>query len=66
LIAARKDKLVSPTRNTGALAAALRAQKVPVQEIYYDKVSHTTLVASIAAPLRWLAPTLDDVAAFAR
>lgn len=66
LIAARKDKLVSPTRNTGALAAALRAQKVPVQEIYYDKVSHTTLVASIAAPLRWLAPTLDDVAAFVR
>jgi acetyl esterase/lipase len=66
LIAARQDKLVSPTRNTGALAAALRAQKVPVQEIYYDKVSHTTLVASIAAPLRWLAPTLDDVAAFAR
>jgi acetyl esterase/lipase len=64
LIAARNDKLVSPSRNTGHLAEALRAQQVPVQEIYYDKVSHTTLVASIAAPMRWLAPTLDDVAAF--
>lgn len=66
LIAARKDKLVNPERNTGKLVAALRAQQVPVQEIYYDKVSHTTLVGSIAAPLRWLAPTLDDVAAFVR
>jgi acetyl esterase/lipase len=64
LIAARKDKLVNPERNTAHLAAALRAQQVPVQEMYYDKVSHITLVASIAAPLRWLAPTLDDVAAF--
>jgi acetyl esterase/lipase len=64
LIAARSDKLVNPSRNTGHLAAALRAQQVPVQEIYYDKVSHVTLVASIATPLRWLAPTLDDVAAF--
>ena len=64
LIAARSDRLVNPDRNTGHLAAALRAQGVPVQERYYDKVSHTTLVASIAAPMRWLAPTLDDVANF--
>jgi acetyl esterase/lipase len=66
LIAARSDKLVNPDRNTGHLAAALRAQGVPVQERYYDKVSHTTLVASIAAPMRWLAPTLDDVADFVK
>jgi len=64
LIAASKDKLVEPQRNTGQLAALLRAQQVPVQERYYTTVSHTTLVASIAAPLRWMAPTLDDVAAF--
>ncbi|MYM26201.1 alpha/beta hydrolase fold domain-containing protein [Duganella sp. FT135W] len=62
LIAARQDKLVDPVRNTGQLAILLRAQQVPVQERYYDAVRHTTLVASIAAPLRWLAPTLDDVA----
>ena len=54
--------LVNPNRNTGHLASALRANHVAVKEIYYDKVSHTTLVGSIAAPLRWLAPTLDDVA----
>jgi acetyl esterase/lipase len=64
LIAARDDKLVTPRRNTGHLAEALRARRVAVTETYYDKVSHTTLVASIAAPMRWLAPTLDDVAGF--
>jgi acetyl esterase/lipase len=64
LIAARSDKLVNPSRNTGHLAAALRAQHIPVREIYYDKVSHTTLVGSIAAPMRWLAPTLDQVTDF--
>jgi acetyl esterase/lipase len=64
LIAARSDRLVDPARNTGRLAAALRAQHVPVTELYYDRVSHTTLVATLAAPLRWLAPTLDDVAAY--
>ncbi|MYN30087.1 alpha/beta hydrolase [Duganella levis] len=64
LIAARSDSLVNPARNTGHLATALRAQHVPVQELYYDHVSHTTLVATLAAPMRWLAPTLDDVATF--
>jgi len=64
LIAAHNDKLVDPLLNTGHLAQLLRASQVDVQEVYYNKVSHTTLVASIAAPLRWLAPTLDDVAAF--
>lgn len=64
LIAAHNDKLVDPLHNTGHLAQLLRASKVDVQAVYYNKVSHTTLVGSIAAPLRWLAPTLDDVAAF--
>ncbi|HEY0062305.1 MAG TPA: alpha/beta hydrolase [Telluria sp.] len=64
LIAANKDKLVNPQRNTGGMAARLRANGVPVQEIYYDGVSHTTLVASLAAPLRSLAPTLDAIGKF--
>ncbi|MPQ58359.1 alpha/beta hydrolase [Duganella sp. FT27W] len=64
LIAARSDSLVNPQRNTGHLAQALRAQQVPVRELYYDRVSHTTLIASVAAPLRWLAPTLEDVAGY--
>jgi acetyl esterase/lipase len=66
LIAANKDKLVNPVRNTGGLAIRLRAAGVPVEEVYYDGVSHTTLVASIAAPLRSLAPTLDAIDAFVK
>ena len=64
LIAAGKDKLVDPARNTGGLAASLRAAHVPVQEVYYDGVSHATLVASLSNSLKRLAPTLDAVEAF--
>lgn len=64
LIAARNDNLVNPVRNTGGLAGKLRGRGVPVKEVYYDGVSHTTLVASIAAPLRTLAPTLDAIEQF--
>jgi acetyl esterase/lipase len=66
LIAARNDRLVNPRRNTGGLATKLRARGVPVQEIYYDRVSHTSLVASLAAPLRGLAPTLDTIEQFVK
>ncbi|GGE64229.1 alpha/beta hydrolase [Massilia psychrophila] len=66
LIAANKDQLVNPVRNTGGLAAKLRTHGVPVEEVYYDGVSHITLVASIAAPLRALAPTLDTIDAFVK
>jgi len=66
LIAASKDKLVNPVRNTGGLAAKLRAGGVPVEEVYYDGIGHITLVASISAPLRSLAPTLDAIDAFVK
>ncbi|MDB5960471.1 MAG: esterase [Massilia sp.] len=66
LIAANNDKLVNPRRNTGGLAARLRGHGVPVTEVYYDGVTHTTLVGSIAAPLRGLAPTLDAIDKFVR
>ncbi|MFT5644332.1 MAG: acetyl esterase/lipase, partial [Janthinobacterium sp.] len=58
LIAASEDTLVNPQRNSGALANAYRALGVPVIEHYFDRVSHATLVASLAGPLRKLAPTL--------
>jgi acetyl esterase/lipase len=64
LIAANRDDLVNPKRNTGGLASKLRADGVHVEEIYYDNVNHLTLVGSIAAPLRMLAPTLDVVEKF--
>jgi len=66
LIAANKDNLVNPVRNTGGLAARLRSAGVPVREIYYDGVGHATLVASLSAALQRLAPTLDAVDAFVR
>ncbi len=66
LIAASNDKLVEPDRNTGSMARRLRAQGVPVQELYYDGISHTLLVGSLAAPLRALAPTLDAVERFVK
>ncbi len=66
LIAANKDNLVDPVRNTGALAARLQATGVPVQTAYYDGVNHATLVASLSTSLRRLAPTLDAVEAFVR
>src|SRR5476651_937893 len=64
LIASVDDNLVNPKRNTGGLAKKLRAAGVPVEEFYFTKTSHATLVASMARPLRWLAPVLDRVTAF--
>jgi acetyl esterase/lipase len=64
LIAASKDDLVNPTRNTGGLASKLRAAGVPVQDLYYSRPSHITLVASLSRPLRQLAPVLDQVVGF--
>ena len=66
LIAANDDNLVNPARNTGGMANRLRAAHVPVRELYYDGVTHTTLVASLSSTLHKLAPTLDAVEAFVR
>jgi acetyl esterase/lipase len=66
LIAANKDNLVDPVRNTGGMAARLHASHVPVRALYYDGVSHATLVASLSNSLKGLAPTLDAVEAFVR
>ncbi|MBP5952387.1 alpha/beta hydrolase [Pseudomonas sp. P42] len=64
LIAASKDDLVNPTRNTGGLAHELRAAGVPVQDFYYSRPNHITLVATLSRPLRGLAPVLDQVVGF--
>ncbi|MEO8297795.1 MAG: alpha/beta hydrolase [Burkholderiales bacterium] len=62
--AARHDTVVDPVRNTQALAQRLEAAGVPVTLKLYDRVNHATLAGALAAPLRWLAPVLDDVTAF--
>ncbi|MGS0740921.1 alpha/beta hydrolase [Glaciimonas sp. GG7] len=64
LLAASTDNLVNPVRNTGGLAAALRALQVPVTVEYFEHVGHATLVGAISRPLRSLAPVLDAVDIF--
>ncbi len=66
LIAATHDSTVDPVRNSEGLARRLRAAGVPVQERYYRRLNHRTLIASIAWPLRWLAPVLEDVERFVK
>ncbi|MEY4561590.1 MAG: hypothetical protein RLZZ618_867 [Pseudomonadota bacterium] len=62
--AAREDDLVNPQRNTQGMATRLQAAGVPVSLHFYDRVNHVTLAAAMGAPLRWLAPVLDDVSSF--
>ncbi|ROL74053.1 esterase [Pseudomonas protegens] len=64
LIASSEDSLVNPQRNTGGLASKLRAAGVPVQEFYFSRTGHATLLAALSRPLRGLAPVLDRVSGF--
>lgn len=64
LIAANQDSLVNPQRNTGGLANKLRAAGVPVQEFYFARPGHATLLAALSRPLRGLAPVLERVSGF--
>ncbi|MDH6591872.1 acetyl esterase/lipase [Variovorax sp. TBS-050B] len=65
LLAASKDNLVYPERNTLRLAAALRAAKVPVDVHLYDNLSHVTLMGAFARPIQWLGgPVLPPVVEF--
>lgn len=64
LIAANQDRLVDPEGNTEALAAALRASGGSVDVKRHGTVSHTTLIASVAWPLRALAPVAEELSAF--
>ncbi len=57
------DKAVKPG-NTTRLAAKVRAVGGQVEVREYKGLSHALLVASLAAPLRFLAPVLRDVTAF--
>lgn len=66
LLAAAKDSLVDPARNTEGLARRLRAVGVDVTARVFDGVSHVTLVGALARPLRGMAPVLDEAAAFLR
>lgn len=65
LLTAAKDTLVYPDRNTGQMAAALRAAGVPVQVRSFDNLSHVTLIGAFATPIQWLGgPVLPPVLDF--
>ncbi|MDE1165775.1 MAG: alpha/beta hydrolase [Pseudomonas sp.] len=64
LIASSSDNLVNPQRNTAGLAQKLRDNGVPVEEFYYSRTNHQTLVATLSKPLKWLAPVIEDVTGF--
>jgi len=57
------DETVLPA-NSERLARALIAAGNRAELRLYPDVGHVGLVAALAAPLRWLAPVLADVAAF--
>ena len=63
LITGTGDEVVDPG-NSARLGARLREKGVPVREIVYPGLGHSTLVGALAAPLRGLAPVLADVALF--
>ena len=65
LMAASKDNLVYPDRNTGQMAAALRAAGVPVRVQLFDNLSHVTLIGAFGKPVQWLGgPVLPPVMDF--
>ena len=65
LIQGLEDTTVNPD-NATHLAAAIGAAGGRVTVIRYPDRAHVGVVLSLAFPFRWLAPTLDDVAAFFR
>lgn len=64
LIAAHRDAVVDPERNTEGLAKALRQVGAAVQVKRYGWLNHGTTVGSFAWPLRPLAPVLKEVVSF--
>lgn len=66
LMASRDDEVVNPTRNTGGLALKLRQAGVRVQDFYFARTGHATLVATLSRPMRGLAPVLDEVTSFVK
>jgi acetyl esterase/lipase len=63
LASGRRDRTVDPG-NSARMAARLRAVGSPVVERYYPGIGHLLVLAALGAPLRSLAPTLRDIAAF--
>jgi acetyl esterase/lipase len=66
LIAAVKDSLVDPKRNSERMAERLRAAGVEVELREFEGLNHVTLIGAVARPIEWiggpvLPPVLDFV-----
>jgi acetyl esterase/lipase len=64
LLTGAADATFSPGNST-RLAARIRERGGPVRVIEYQGVGHEKILAALAAPLTWLLPVRQDVAAFA-
>lgn len=64
LLAPRDDRTVNPVRNTLGLAERLQRAGASSQGELLGGVSHVTIVAALARPLRGLAPVRDEVTRF--
>ena len=62
--AAPVDDLINPERNTRQMATQLQSAGVPVTVQFYPRTNHITLIGAFSAPLRFLAPVLEDVVEF--
>lgn len=60
-----RDTVVDP-QNANRLAAKIRAQGGQAEVKFYPRISHQLAIGAFAAPLRFLAPTLDDTVDFLR
>ena len=60
----RQVRRVNIERSSVGLAARLRSAGAPVQLEILEGVSHVTIVAALASPLRHLAPVREDVLRF--
>ncbi|MEJ2522073.1 MAG: alpha/beta hydrolase [Gammaproteobacteria bacterium] len=65
LVHGKDDTRVLPG-NSEHLAAALESAGVPVRLRLYEDTGHAAVVAALAPPLAFLAPTLEDLSAFVR
>ena len=63
LVTGDNDRVVNPG-NSARLGAKLRAAGVPVRSVVHPGVSHAALVGALAAPLRSIAPVLEDIRQF--
>jgi acetyl esterase/lipase len=64
LVTGDEDVTVRP-RNSMALAARMRAAGIAVETRTYPGIGHVGLATAMAWPLRWRAPVVADIAAYA-